>query len=349
LRPDNGLDHSSFPVTIRRVAAGSRFLGRCSVSISLLGVSLASAAVADAESFVWRAPESCPQRAAVLEQLAEVLGSADGGRGASRLEHVEIEGAISRGGERWLLDLAVKDGASRRSRRISSEDCAELAHAAALSLALLLEEAAEAAPASTPEAAVPALSPTPAEPARPAQDAPPPRLEPEASAPTLGLAVGVQSLLDTSMLAQPALGVGLGLRASLSRWSLAAQGHWFPARRTPVSADRDVEFEQWALGLRPCATLLGVEWTLDACAVGEAGRVLARGLSLDRARDASSAWLAAGLGLGARWNRPGGALGLHVDGLVPLSRERYVVNAAQEVHETPAVTLRLALAIELGL
>ena len=285
----------------------------------------------------------------MLEQLAEVLGSEDGSA-AGRLEQVEIAGAIVRGGGHWLLDLAVNDGASRRSRQLSSEDCSELAHAAALALALLLEEVA-AAPAHDPGAdAAPLASHTPsAEPV--AQDIPPLPAEPKSAEPAavVGVGAGVQSLIDTSTLARPALGVGLSLRASLAGWSLGAHGQWLPARRTAVNAERDVEFEQWAVGLRPCRTLLGSEWTFDACVAGEAGRVLARGLSLDRARDASSAWLALGPGLGVRWNRPGGALTLHADGLVPLLRERYVVNAAQEVHQTPAVTLRLALGVELGL
>ena len=88
---------------------------------------------------------------------------------------------------------------------------------------------------------------------------------------------------------------------------------------------------------------------LEGCASAEVGRVLAGGLELQRARDTAAPWWAAGVGLGLRWNRPGGALQALAELVLPLARERYVVNTADEVHTTPAVTARFALGVDLDL
>jgi hypothetical protein len=166
-----------------------------------------------------------------------------------------------------------------------------------------------------------------------------------------GVAVGVLGLLDTSTLGQPALGGELIVSARIGTLNLGAYAHWLPARQLAVpGTDGEVQLEQWAIGLRPCRTIVGSggPWSLDACASGEVGRVLARGLDLDQTSERASSWLAVGVGLGVRWTPAGLAVESRADAFFPMLRERYVV-ADERVHETPGATFRLALGLLLNL
>jgi len=169
--------------------------------------------------------------------------------------------------------------------------------------------------------------------------------------PASDVSAGLLALLDTGAIAQPALGAGVALIGRLGTLGLGSYAQWLPSRRTPVpGTDRDLQFEQWALGLRPCRTVGGAgrRWSLDACASAEIGRVLVRGLDVDRTTEKESSWLAAGVGIALRWSHAEMAFESRADTLFPLLRERYVVDATN-VHETPGATFRLALGVLLGL
>jgi len=107
--------------------------------------------------FVWEAPQECPRRSLVLQQLADVLGFGSAASAESVLARARARGSIRRDGERWVLELEVRDETGPKLRRLESEQCTDLAHAAALALALLLKEAAGKgnSPAAQPNAAVP--------------------------------------------------------------------------------------------------------------------------------------------------------------------------------------------------
>lgn len=310
-------------------------------------------------AFIWEAPAECPSRQEVLERFSEVLGPRGHGREAEAvLGAARVRGQIAGERGRWTLELQVRDESGPRVRALRSAECSELAHAAALALALLLEEAATHGPASSGAAADPraaAREPVRTEPSSlpgedPSDADAPPLAEPASDAERLAISAGVDGLLDSSTLGQLAVGARLSVEAGLGLWRLATYAAWLPARRLPLrGASQAVEFEHWALGLRPCRELWGAQWALEACASGELGRVLARGLDLDQSSDVANSWGAAGLGVGLRWHRSGGAVQARTELMVPLWRQRYVVNTAQVVHDTPAVALRFALGFQLEL
>jgi hypothetical protein len=96
--------------------------------------------------FVWEAPRECPQRSAVIQQLADVLGVGSAASAEPVLARGRARGTIRRDGEHWVLELEVNDGTGPKRRRLVSERCTDLGHAAALALALLLEEAGSSLP-----------------------------------------------------------------------------------------------------------------------------------------------------------------------------------------------------------
>jgi hypothetical protein len=131
---------------------------------SLAGTVPSAADVPQPNGFVWEAPQACPRRSLVLQQLADVLGFGSAARAEAVLARARARASIRRDGERWVLELEVRDETGTRRRRLQSEQCTDLAHAAALALALLLKEAAgeETPPAASPSAAVAPSAPLPA-------------------------------------------------------------------------------------------------------------------------------------------------------------------------------------------
>lgn len=81
----------------------------------------------------WNAPDGCPGREEVLDRIRSLAGSS-----LDETEGLSARGRISRVDGRFRLTLLVPDGAEVRQRVIESNACAELAGAAAVSLALLL-------------------------------------------------------------------------------------------------------------------------------------------------------------------------------------------------------------------
>lgn len=103
--------------------------------VAVLVVLLASRATAHADVH-WDAPEGCPSaetvRAAIAAQLGRAVEPGD----------VEVELKVARDGDRWRVDLTAGGGV----RTLDAASCDELAEAAALIVAMTIDEAAQATP-----------------------------------------------------------------------------------------------------------------------------------------------------------------------------------------------------------
>jgi len=183
----------------------------------------------------WRAPPGCPERAAVLARVQELLGSAAGSRSALR-----AEASITQRNHDYQLVLVVRDGAEAGERVLVARRCEDLGGAAAVTLALLysgsdVREPATTAMTSPTENATPTQSsekarenPAPAPGDRRQRDDTPESDpgDPEAPAEAhseRALRVLVEAPLGTlsvGPLPSPALGVGAGVGLRTSVWSL---------------------------------------------------------------------------------------------------------------------------------
>jgi hypothetical protein len=81
----------------------------------------------------WDAPPDCPRRDEVQDRIRALAGSS-----LDRAQGLSAEGKIARVDGHFSLTLLVRYGPQTRKRVISSESCAALAGAAAVTLALLL-------------------------------------------------------------------------------------------------------------------------------------------------------------------------------------------------------------------
>jgi hypothetical protein len=326
-------------------------------SSALLALALWSApAAAQAPvSLDWQAPPGCPGPEPVLEKLTELVGPEP--LAASRYHTIRGRiGADSRLG--WRLVLELSDGEGTRERTLSARKCEDLASAAAVALALVLEPDAALEPewqAAAPVASPPAM-------AKPAATAPTPPTELATRAspsddgavtepehrPTPMLGVG--ALVDSAALGGASLGLEVHGAARLDRWSLGLSGVYLPGHQTDVRADGQwVELALLAAGPRVCHRLLTGAVRADACAGFELGRLTATGVGLRGARETSDWWLSPSLGLGLDWLLFSDvSLAAHVDGLTPLAREEYVINETEAVHRVPAALLRVGLGVKIA-
>lgn len=102
------------------------------LALGAIGMLIAPAARAQL-NLQWEAPPSCPRRGEVLDRIRAVAGSS-----LDKADGLSAEGKIARTNGRFSLTLVVRDGRQVRKRVITADSCADLAGAAAITLALLL-------------------------------------------------------------------------------------------------------------------------------------------------------------------------------------------------------------------
>jgi hypothetical protein len=287
----------------------------------------------------WTVPEGCPTRPVVLEGLAQLL---DVDRTSwDRFE--TVQGRISRREEAFELELEFTLGQRVEQRTFRTRDCADLAHAAAVTLALVLDPAwdweAEAAPAT--DAARPGAAPSKVD------SGPGEVVSAPASNAEVGFEIGPEGVIDTSTLGRSAFGLGLIARARATLFGTRSSAElfaaWLPGQRIDVRPTESVTLGLASAGLRAC------NWPtvgLGLCAEIEAGRLSARGVGESAGREAFDAWVAPGGSIVFESRLiPGLLLDSRIGLLAPLARPRYFVNYSEGVHDVPAVTVRVALGL----
>lgn len=276
----------------------------------------------------WSAPPDCPTEAALLAETRAAL------RDSTAPGHsVAARGAVRRTGDRWHVDLAVKSDQGAGERSFDADSCTELTSAVALIVALAVDPTA--APPPPAIAVIPASAaaevPKPSPPAAPAPSV--------AAVDMPRLAVGAAGSLDVGSLPSPGAGAAVSLAVLYRRLRVEARGHVFGGQRIidPASPAQGVDVSLAALGGRGCFAVLATD------SVGDRGLAVSPCLGLQGMRSGgagfsaqatslsnAAAWLDATPGLLGTWNLARSfAVRLDLEGLVPLSRPRFVVVAPE--------------------
>lgn len=264
-------------------------------------------------SLQWDAPPACPDRAAVEAEVARLLGGAmPNGTPAITAEGraVALDGAFA-------LTLRTEVEGARGERALRGERCEELAAAAALILALMIDPDAVAHADPSPLAAEPASVSPPddaTEEPSPARrlTAPTVRVPREAASrepappPERGLQaiLGVGALLDVGTLASATPGVqvegGLGvplvdarLRAVLLFPQATASAEELPGANAELMA--------LSLGLVGCVRPIDVARFLGVCAELAGGALFGSSRGISDPAFGAGFWLAAGGGVALAW------------------------------------------------
>ena len=125
--------------------------------------SLRATPVPLALDFTWTAPDTCPTRAEVVQQLSKAV-DADG----KDLPPLTASAVVQRDGSSWHLELVTEMDGRRGTRLLEADSCEGLARAATLVMALTLGEGMARRQAEVEARAV-KPPPPPPPPPRPAQ------------------------------------------------------------------------------------------------------------------------------------------------------------------------------------
>lgn len=150
--------------------------------------------------FSWNAPESCPSREQVLEQLNKAVDA-----GGKQLPALSAQAVVQQHGTVWHLDLTTEMDGRRGMRELEADSCDGLARAATLVLALTLGEGIARRQQAEAEARAAAPEPKP-EPAEP----PPPPASPAEKEGPLQSYLWAAATVGTDALGQFGSGAALG-------------------------------------------------------------------------------------------------------------------------------------------
>lgn len=305
----------------------------------------------------WQAPAGCPDRETLARRLADVLAEAAPGLGAGW----QVDGRIEPHGQAWQLQLGllapgVAAGTAPAQRVLSARSCDDLVEAAAVAIAIALDDAERAREPAAPDAPAPSSgAPEPGPPASAAATAGDAgELQPDATPPgssePIRMSLALDGVLDSASLGGLSGGVSLEVAASLRRLVLGAYGLWLPPRTTELGGGQGAEFSLLGGGLRACYQA-PADWLWVApCAGLELARFEADSAGLRQGRDIRDPWFAFSLGLGFG-SRVLGAFGLHsrVELVLPSRRQEYFVDDQTEaVQRVPAATLRWLVGADVG-
>jgi hypothetical protein len=305
---------------------------RLTAAVLLLLSSLvaARATADDAFELDWDADDGCPAQEDARRMLDEYLG--DAGDTQQFGEDARIEVHIEQGEDgRYHAEVVVEGDDERGERAFVGASCRDVAEAAALIAAMLLDPAGVAA--------------------RSAARAP----EPAASRGPAGaqLALGVHLLGDLGSLPGPTAGGGLvvGIRSGRLHAGLRLSAT-LPRRteQVPVAASGDAggELALYAAALRGGFELVrgqGGHVGTGPSAGLEAGVAVGRGWGsgLERRGTDTQLWTAPSLGWALLVSVEQLAFGLFVEALAPLHRPSWVLEGYGELFRAPALVGRVSL------
>jgi hypothetical protein len=219
-----------------------------------------------------------------------------------------VEGVVERlAADRWALTLTI-GGAQRR---IEAASCAQIARAAALFVALVMDPSLDASLGDTArgvqgDTATDAGSPDASTPAPPPPSAPPPTPEAPADAPKSKRAVSVLAaaglMLDVGTVPRAELLGEIELGIRYRRFEVTLQGAIGPNQDKTLDGGMGVRMRPQSAMLVPCfAALVLDRFRLAPCARSELGWMHAQGIVLTQTRSADAMWVSVGGELAAWW------------------------------------------------
>lgn len=317
-----------------------------------LGVLFAMATVAAPphSEIEWSAPESCPGRRDLVQQIERYLG---GPLEPSTYPGFAASGVITATDDGFSLALRVELEGGRTEQNQAASTCGELLRFTALKIAFTLDpmgvlERIDTEPASAdpvPEAE-PGQNPPPV--VSPAPDVEEPDPQP-ASAPRLRGSVRATGGLRFGLLPGVAPGFSGAFALLGTAWRLELEGgYWLPrAERYETEPSVGADFQAGSLTLRGCPVPAMGPVEFPICAGLEGGLVRGEGVGADQAVIRNRPWLAAVVGPALAWVvHPRVALWLRPELVAVLSRPKFGITGLGELHEVAPVGARAELGAE---
>jgi hypothetical protein len=278
------------------------------VAAVVLGLPLTAHAQATAPApfhLRWSGPPSCPRESDVVQETERLLGASTA---APLAVPIEAEAQVAAGKRGFELLLRVGPIGYTRARSLEAPRCEELAHAAALVVALAVDPALSLASADgtdVPPSSVPPVCPEPAVPPAPppcpvcSRSPPPPLPTPSREAATpawhVAFVAGTSIAYGALPRSLPRANLGVAYRAQ-SYWLELSAGAAF-ASSERLARGRVATFAHWYGAPRFCVEP-DLGWArLGGCALAEVGVLKASGFGVTLPQTQRDWWLAPGVGV----------------------------------------------------
>ena len=290
-----------------------------------------------------QAPSACTDADRLRAAIEAIRGPGQAGARAPFAADVEITGA--EGDYRMVISIHA---AGAPTRELADPDCRHLADAAAVVLALAIEDAEQRAREAKPPKAAPA-------PSAGSSAVPPPRPGAQGGARVrdpVFVALAAGALFDIAALPAPAPGFTVRIAAGRGDAFAEAALVWLAPERAEVGGGpAGGEVSLIAGALRACWTPLraaALAW--GPCAGVEVGAARGVGFGVAQPGHDTEAWVApqAGLRAGLPLLRRL-ALTANGDALFPLIRPHFRLEGVGPVYQPPPVTGRFSLGVEVRL
>ncbi len=302
----------------------------------------------------WSAPETCPTREALLEELDAYLDHESAGS-SDRVDQVQARIEQSESG--WKLHLRAQVEGGVLERTLEADRCELLGKAAALMISVLvhptavvesIEKAKTTQPKPAPE---PEFDPQPQLQAQVESER-----EPSPWLPSLRVGLSGGAALGTfpGPAGQLQLQFGLvfrHLRAEIMAvYTTPTEVLYSDAELEAAQIDPSenpgvgASVQSWSAGGRLCGTPRAQRWRFVLCAGGEAGKYLANGVGLNDPRRATPNALRLSAGAGAEFALTSQLLlNLSGDAIVPILRPSFSVGDVGALHTVGAIGGRVSL------
>lgn len=293
----------------------------------------------------WSAPAECPSDTEVRQELQRLLGAST----ASPDGRVDATARISAVKGGFELEIALGQDDQLRTRRLAAPHCEELAHAAALIVALAVDPSLTTAGGDKLSEVVAAPCPAPPAATKATPPGPAPRCPvcPGCAALTpdwhTAVLLAVSSSYGELPRTLPRVSIGAAYRADPHWLELSLSGAF--ASTGFRSDGRGASFWQWYATPRYCVQARFGTTRVGPCASTEVGLIKAAGFGVEQPRTQRTWWVAPGLGLQADWRlRSGVQLLVGGDLLIAATRTRFELDSKQLFRPHLLIpALRLAL------
>jgi len=323
----------------------------------------------------WDAPPGCPQRSEVLDRIRKLAGSS-----LDKSEELSAEGRIAEVKGRFWLTLLVREGLDVRKRVIASDSCADLAGAAAITVALLLgvdvgglePQSDSGALEQTPQQAAPdgrdrAAGERKERGKQERAERPDDRAErSRARSANAGTRSGSPArrrwdvvlrapivVADLGPLPGAILGVGLGIGMRYAVWRVLLTGHIFQeqtltATEPPGDFGAGADVQRITGQLVTCRGWRSVQFEIAPCLGLGLEYLSARGVGEGVSPESQQAfWAALSAGGVAHWYALDYmALFVGLTGYLQLSRPRLVIEGLGEIQQLAPVAAGVLLGVE---
>ena len=337
--------------------------GRFALGALVASLAWVRSAGAETAAIEWQAPPACPSQAELVVAVERLLNE----RIDERPNYRAVGKVRQAAADSYELDLYIRVPGGRGVRQLVAEDCASLMRVAAFSIALAINpdldpdasipDSTSPQPASAPyrDAAQSVPAPQPSttfrEPAAPAAAAASEVRRPESAATTLGGQgwLGLEVLLDASLLPKPSIGAGLALEGIFRNVVLGLTAGWLSPQQHMPLAGAGGEFSLQTGELRTCYCPDAGRFGLGPCALYQLNRLTGEGVGVSTPKRRTLWVHAPGLGgRGFLHLTPHMAVTLHIGAVFPLFADWFEIDGV-EVHRVPRLAWRGHLGFEVAI